>query len=462
MDILSYLSELLQTRKIIGIAGLGTLYKKKKPGRYDAETHSFIPPGYTLAFTSEIKEEIVLPALISKNRRVSAETSIYFINEFSTAILQQLNDYQEASLGDLGKLLKVNEEITFEPIDASNYGFDFYGLPAVKAEEPLAEELIPETPSVEESQAEIAREEEQVITTEVLEDENNAEPIVTEEMPVVEDDVPADEPTLAAVVAENTILEENPGDDEVVADEITEDKKDEKQLRAEIEALNFYRAQAEVKATVKEPMEVIWELNEPKAETEAPVISPSTGVAEPIAIFNSEQEEVKSDTSLIKILLCVVIFVLMMTAAYFVNPEWFKELTGRGQAAKKAANSTHIREVYPNPDTTKITDTTEKSIAPVSSAPKDSLISTTPPLTKDTAGTYEIIGASMHDQTEADNFIKLMARSGIKAKVVTHMSGKRLKISIATLKDEKSAKLELNRLTEKLKIPGIYIYRNKQ
>jgi len=460
MDILSYLSELLQTRKIIGIAGLGTLYKKKKPGRYDAETHSFIPPGYTLAFTSEIKEEIVLPALISKNRRVSAETSIYFINEFSTAILQQLNDHQEARLGDLGKLLKVNEEITFEPADASTYGFDFYGLPAVKAEEPLAEELIPETPSVEESQAEIAREEQHLIITEVPEDEDNAEPIVTEEMPVVEEDIPVDEPTLASVEAENAIMEENPGDDEVVTDEITEDKKNEKQLRAEIEALNFYRSQTEIKAAVKEPMEVIWELNEPKAEAAA--ITPLPAAVEPIAIFNTEQEEAKSDTSLIKILLCVVIFVLMMTAAYFVNPEWFKELTGKGTVAKKAVKSTHIREVYPNPDSTKIADTTEKSIAPVSSAPKDSLISTTPPLPKDTAGTYEIIGASMHDQTEADNFIKLMARSGIKAKVVTHMSGKRLKISIATLKDEKSAKLELNRLTEKLKIPGIYIYRNKQ
>ena len=81
---------------------------------------------------------------------------------------------------------------------------------------------------------------------------------------------------------------------------------------------------------------------------------------------------------------------------------------------------------------------------------------------KDSVITYEVIGASMHDQKEADNFIALMKRSGITAKVVTNMAGKRLKMSIATLKDEKSAKLEVERLTEKLKIPGIYIYRNKQ
>jgi hypothetical protein len=75
---------------------------------------------------------------------------------------------------------------------------------------------------------------------------------------------------------------------------------------------------------------------------------------------------------------------------------------------------------------------------------------------------YEIIGASMHDQKEADQFIALMKRSGINAKVVTNMSGRRLKMSIATLKDEKSAREELDRLSKKLKIPGIYIYRNKQ
>jgi hypothetical protein len=55
-----------------------------------------------------------------------------------------------------------------------------------------------------------------------------------------------------------------------------------------------------------------------------------------------------------------------------------------------------------------------------------------------------------------------MKKSGITAKVVTNMAGRRLKMSIATLKDEESAKREMERLSKKLKIPGIYIYRNKQ
>ncbi|WP_448635674.1 HU domain-containing protein [Pedobacter panaciterrae] len=66
MDILSYLTELIKTRKEVGISGLGTFYKKKSPGRYDVETHSFLPPSYTLAFAEENRESQSLIAYISK------------------------------------------------------------------------------------------------------------------------------------------------------------------------------------------------------------------------------------------------------------------------------------------------------------------------------------------------------------------------------------------------------------
>ncbi|MGY0040576.1 HU domain-containing protein [Pedobacter sp. NJ-S-72] len=115
MDILSYLSELIQTRKAVGVSGLGTVYKKKLPGRYDAETHSFVPPSYTIDFTPEVKEELILAEFISKKRNVSNDTANYFIDEFSNGILQQLNDHQEADFGDLGNLYKAEDELRFEP-----------------------------------------------------------------------------------------------------------------------------------------------------------------------------------------------------------------------------------------------------------------------------------------------------------------------------------------------------------
>jgi hypothetical protein len=119
--------------------------------------------------------------------------------------------------------------------------------------------------------------------------------------------------------------------------------------------------------------------------------------------------------------------------------------------------------------------TTTDSVATTDSTLKEDTLKQTPAVKKDTqavipvvkptadtAVVYEIIGASMHDQKEADGFIAQMKKSGITAKVVTNMAGRRLKMSIATLKDEESAKREMERLSKKLKIPGIYIYRNKQ
>ncbi|WP_158796764.1 hypothetical protein [Pedobacter sp. L105] len=477
MDILSYLSELLQTRKAIGIAGLGTLYKKKKPGRYHVETHSFIPPGYILDFTTEIKEEALLTNLISKDRGVSADTANYFIGEFSAALHQQLNDHQEASLGSLGKLYKVNEELKFEPADQLNYGFDFYGLPPIKADAPAAEEASFLT---EEPVQESAQPEEIILETTVVEEPIHvAEEIIPEILPAAEEEVateepvqespiteevlPAEEtveekPTIESVVADNESLEENPGDEETTRTNI---QKEEARLRAEIEALNFYRAQTtEAKAFVPEPMETIWDLNSPEAKTAANKATEPKPAEEvkPINVFQPEEEISTSSSSYIKIILCIIIVILMLTAAYFVNPQWFKGLVATTPAPQKTAKSGQIREVYPNPDsaivtdsTKKITDHTKPAVAPIVEAEP-----------VDTTSTYEIIGASMHDQKEADNFIKLMAKSGIKAKVVTHMAGKRLKISIATLKDEKTAKLTQDSLSKKLKIPGIYIYRNKQ
>jgi hypothetical protein len=456
MDILSYLSELIQTRKAVGISGLGTVFKKKLPGRYDAETHSFLPPSYTLDFSTELKEESLLADFICKHRNVSLETANYFINEFSEALQVKLNEQHQAPLGDLGQLIKENEEITFVPANTVNYGFDFYGLPTVKAaeeltvdqpsavtvpeQEPVAEELVPETPAVEEPE-QVAPQEEVTIPE-------------VEETQLLE---PEAKPTLQSVVEDNERVEENPGDDQLAPQANAEVPKNEQQLREEIEALNFYRSKSPyLKGSVPEQEEAVRSINDSYKES-YPVVNAAE--PEPIDVFMPE-EEIRSTSVIIKILMVIVVLLIALTVAYFLKPDWFSAITGNSSIV--VPKTTAIQKTTPAviADSTVINDTTvvsglaadtsQTATAATSLAPKDSVI------------TYEVIGASMHDQKEADNFIALMKRSGITAKVVTNMAGKRLKMSIATLKDEASAKQEAARLTEKLKIPGIYIYRNKQ
>jgi hypothetical protein len=57
MEILQYIAELIQSQKEVGIIGLGTIFKKKSPGRYDTATQSFLPPSYRVAFKTELTEQ---------------------------------------------------------------------------------------------------------------------------------------------------------------------------------------------------------------------------------------------------------------------------------------------------------------------------------------------------------------------------------------------------------------------
>lgn len=436
MDISSYLSELIQTRKAVGIIGLGTVLKTKTPGKYDAGTHSFIPPSYHLDFSTEVKEEVSLAEFIGKKRNVSVDTAIYFINEFTATVLDQLNNCQDVILSGIGKLSKTDHEFRFTPAEESNYGFDFYGLPPVKEEqESPIEEIIAETPEVEPAVETVA--------------ETSSEPITpAEEKPV----------SLQSVVVENEREEENPGGDQA------------EKLQEEIESLNFYRSKLPyLKNTTPEAEEIALKLNDPRDDQELTRIRPTleNRFIDPATPFTPPAApESKTFPAYVKVILGLVIVILMLSIAYFVKPEWFAGITGYHPPVTQKAVQPFAplpEETLPAADTVIVKDSTQQN----KSAPviKDTIVNTNKIAVQaaaDTATVYEVIGASMHDQKEADNFIAQMKRSGVTAKVATNMSGKRLKISLATLNDEKSARLELDRLSKKLKIPGIYIYRTKQ
>jgi len=139
MDILSYLLELLQQRKEVGITGLGTFYKKKYPGRYDKEKQTFLPPGYTLQFAADVTEEKALTDFIAAKRNISAESARYYITQFVEEVNQKLEQDHEIELENTGRLFFTEQGLDFEPIKNMNYGSEFYGLPS------LTETVVEET-----------------------------------------------------------------------------------------------------------------------------------------------------------------------------------------------------------------------------------------------------------------------------------------------------------------------------
>ncbi|MBT2564023.1 hypothetical protein J7E50_20300 [Pedobacter sp. ISL-68] len=138
MDILSYLLELLQQRKEVGITGLGTFYKKKYPGRYDKEKQTFLPPGYTLQFSAEVTEEDALANFISAKTNSTNDDARNHIAQFVEQVNQKLELDHEAELQNTGRLFFTEQGLGFEPVKNMNYGSEFYGLPS------LAENVIEE------------------------------------------------------------------------------------------------------------------------------------------------------------------------------------------------------------------------------------------------------------------------------------------------------------------------------
>jgi nucleoid DNA-binding protein len=457
MDILSYLTELIKTRKEVGISGLGTFYKKKSPGRYDVETHSFLPPSYTLAFTEESRESQSLITYISKKRNISTEAATYYIDQFAEETIKQLSEKQHVDFGEIGILSGTPGSLIFNPKDQLNFGFDFYGLPPLKEEataitnENISDAEIVNEPAIEQP---LSFEQEPIITEEQLNlEDNNA-------------DLSDGSDEIEVIVHHH---EEKPArDDQPVYDEISEIKIAQKPTSSiSIETPEGLDDDSNVVEGPTAPKVV----NAPFFNTPSPL---EPQIAEPI----ETEEESQGLPLYLKIIIAFAIIVAIGLAAYFIKPDLFNG------ALNKSDNNLHDNsELIKNNDKIRadsiaeadsIRIINEKAIQTADSIKKDSLaVSPVKPApTPAVSGaivsgpegpvTWEVIGASVINQKEADKFIAQMKAIGITAKVIPTLPGKRrLKISIATFKDEESAREGRKLLVTKLKDPGIYIHQNK-
>ena len=133
MDILSYLTDLLNTQKEVGVEGLGTFFKQKTPGRYDVKNHQFVPPTYALSFLEEIKETSILSSYVSEKRNISEESARYYVGLFVEDINRQLAISNEADLDSLGMLTQVEDTLVLKP-GSFDLSAEFYGLPSISVQ----------------------------------------------------------------------------------------------------------------------------------------------------------------------------------------------------------------------------------------------------------------------------------------------------------------------------------------
>lgn len=506
MDMLSYLTVLIKTRKEVGIPGLGTIYKKKSPGRYDAATHSFLPPSYVLDFNPEVLEQSLLIDHICKQRNISPDSASYFIEQFAGEIKKQLEEHQEASLTPLGTLFQSSGTLSFKPLNDQNFGFDFYGLPPVKEELSVTElgtdEVIPtateqeadelteinEVPKSEEHQPA----EEHQVTEEQLELENSNADLRDESSPtappIIEEIKEEEEPLLHEEVKEVNLEKEfiPEQDEQPVFEEIAEVETPKQPLaQPEIESIGNIEEQP--KAIFEEPAVITRpSINDSYAQAgkmaETPiVVSAPVPAADQISnnagFYNSndEPEERAGIPVYLKILIALLLLLIGLAAGYFIRPDLFDPILKMGKnpietpivaaptvpITDTLANSDSLNNTLPLNDTLKKDSvvTAKPAAATVANDSQTAQVNAPAP---QIGTTFEVIGASVANQKEADRFIAQMKTLGLNAKAIPPVPGKKkIKISIATFNDYNSADAQIPALQKKLGIKDLYIHTNK-
>ena len=424
MDILLYLTELLQTRKTVGIVGLGTLYKKKSPGKYDAQQHSFVPPSYSLAFTSEIKEDEELASYISQKRNITTDAANYFIGEFAERIQAELADNNEANLAPLGKLQSINGEITLVADEAQNVGFEFYGLPVV---------------------------------AETTEDTLKSEPFTT----------PKEDNLLEEIEEENKLEEENPGqeteedieenvllnDEQEVYDEISELQPQEKtyhhlnDLPPVIETVE----DQEIEAVEERQPEIISTPSVSNTQGDEQFYKSTT----PSSTYVEEEEEPKKGMPFfMKFLIALLIIVALGAIVYFVNPQFFNNYFNKNFGGKQD----QVVSTIPNDSLVNQPDTNKAdSIAKNNDLVKLNVDTVAKPkVDSSSVLTYEVLVSAVATDKKANKIIANLAKEGVKAKKIK-LSKTMINISAGTFLTEYAAKVYRDSLRIALKNQGIYI-----
>lgn len=159
----------------------------------------------------------------------------------------------------------------------------------------------------------------------------------------------------------------------------------------------------------------------------------------------------------------IPLLLIAITTVYILSPGTFKYLTER------PGNPRTNKIVIPEGKPETLTDSMATADSIVQSLgeqgfeidkPRDTLkVSTQSATVSSTNITYEIIGASLNSQTDAEQMVRDFKSKGIDARIIRAENKKRnnILISLGSFNDKKSARTELVRIKNDIE-PGAYIY----
>lgn len=408
MDIALYIAELLHETDEVSVPGTGTFYKGKLPAHFDNVQKVFYPPGIGVKFTPDATTGAALITYIANNKHISEDSAAYFLEKFSDGIKAGLKENGKAELLPLGYLLLKDEQVSFQPDNSIGFEDDIFGLlPIPELDITAISELVVAPTLTTDRETTVVEEIKTII-------ENSNQPDNT-----------------------NSIKVENELPVEGKTDSTTDDLS--------LESSSVIPSEA---TTSNLP---IGEITDVRTETdvfEAPVKNITIPALNAESV--EENDESKSYTW-IKILAACIIFGAISYAAWMYYPQIFP--------VKEIVKDKPVRKIVPVAPIETFQDSVAKADSIISEMqkmgidvekPRDTIETVTAekqvvdPMPATT--TYEIIGASLSNMKEAENYIRVMRKKGIDAHIVRHIPKNLILVSIATLNDKESAQKELERI----------------
>ena len=445
MDILSYLTELIKTNKSVGIEGLGTFLKQKKPGRYDVEKHSFTPPSSAVEFTSEVKENSLLGKRISEERNISLESANYFIQQFSEKIIEDLQNSGKADIGSLGNL--VTDESGSVYLEKYRNSNEYYGFPIIA-------NIDQSSNSDDNGDATLGVTQ---IEVDPITDEQETFDEITEHIHLEQGTkLQAEKHHLNIETPEGLESEETT---EGVKNEV--ENKSEKQLH-HLPDETTASDQNQIQNGAVEPESATTDNKDQEVNNLGTANIWHFDRARPANITTTIDGQDQTDDSpkkmalWIKAIIAFTVLGLIVLVAYLIQPNFFRNGNNSSISIKNKASIAQPLPVVADSAMVKDSTTT-----PLDTVRHDStVVSKSSQIPADTTITWEIIGASL-TKKEVQKYITDMKAKGFTAKAVTMPGKRRVKMSIATFYDEESAKQGRKDLVKKLKNDDLYIYQNK-
>ncbi len=120
---------LLYRYDLIIIPGFGAIIGRKKPARYNEQTHLFSPPYKDLSFNSALKEsDGLLVNHVAKILNISHEQALENIKNEVEKWNRQLHAHKRLILENIGIFTQVNDKLIFQALLTKNFLPDAYGL----------------------------------------------------------------------------------------------------------------------------------------------------------------------------------------------------------------------------------------------------------------------------------------------------------------------------------------------